>query len=183
MMPQPLRWLFQKVNRAYSVRANVRVGRRVHIGAGTTLWAPKRLTVGDDTYIGKRCTIECDGSIGAGVLIANHVGIVGRFDHDFSQVGTMVRMAPWIGEADFSPDLRAKSRVVIGDDVWLGYGVLVLSGITVGRGAVVAAGSVVTHDVEPYSIVAGNPARHVKWRFTPEEVQEHERLLRQRHTR
>lgn len=55
--------------------------------------------------------------------------------------------------------------VIIGSDVWLCTGSMILSGVTIGHGAVVAAGAVVTRDVEPYSIVAGNPARHVRWRF------------------
>lgn len=60
---------------------------------------------------------------------------------------------------------HTKGDVVIGHDVWLGYGALILSGVKIGNGAVVAARSVVRSDVEPYSIVAGNPARHVKFRF------------------
>ena len=63
-----------------------------------------------------------------------------------------------------------KGDVVIGNDVWLGYGALVLSGVTIGDGAVVAARSVVTRDVEPYSIVAGVPAKHIKFRFQPPTV-------------
>jgi acetyltransferase-like isoleucine patch superfamily enzyme len=55
--------------------------------------------------------------------------------------------------------------VTIGSDVWLCTDAIILSGVTIGHGAVVAAGAVVTRDVEPYSIVAGNPARHIRWRF------------------
>ena len=61
--------------------------------------------------------------------------------------------------------------------MWIGFGAVVLTGVTIGRGAVVAAGSVVTRDVPPYAIVAGNPARTLSMRFTPEEIVEHERLL------
>lgn len=68
--------------------------------------------------------------------------------------------------------LAAPSRgdTVIGHDVWLGYGALVLPGVTVGHGAVVAAASVVAADVEPYTVVAGNPARVVRRRFDDESV-------------
>jgi acetyltransferase-like isoleucine patch superfamily enzyme len=55
--------------------------------------------------------------------------------------------------------------VSIGSDVWLCSGAVILSGVSIGHGAVVAAGAVVTKDVEPYSVVAGNPARHIRWRF------------------
>ncbi len=63
---------------------------------------------------------------------------------------------------------------MIGNDVWLGFETLILPGITIGDGAVVAAGSVVTSDVPPYAIVAGNPARIVCMRFPPEVI---DRLL------
>lgn len=60
---------------------------------------------------------------------------------------------------------RRKARVSIGHDVWIGHGAIVMPGIAIGHGAVVAAGAVVTKDVEPYAIVAGVPARRIKWRF------------------
>lgn len=59
----------------------------------------------------------------------------------------------------------SRGDVVIGNDVWLCSDCIVLSGVSIGDGAVVAAGAVVTKDVAPYSMVAGNPARHVRWRF------------------
>ena len=62
----------------------------------------------------------------------------------------------------------SRGDVVIGSDVWLCTNSVILSGVTVGHGAVIAAGAVVSRDVAPYSIVAGNPARHVRWRFPPE---------------
>ena len=55
--------------------------------------------------------------------------------------------------------------MTIGSDVWLCANSMVLSGVTIGHGAVVGAGAVVTRDIEPYSVVAGNPAKHVRWRF------------------
>src|SRR5262249_8495323 len=152
-----IRRLWQLIYRRYAVRANVALGRRVHLGVGTVLWAPRALRIGNGVYVGKGCTIECDGRIGNGVLIANRVGIVGRNDHDMHGLGVPIRRAPWVGDAGGPRN----DPVEIGDDVWIGYGAIVLSGVTVGRGAVVAAGAVVTKDVEPYAIVAGNPARPV----------------------
>lgn len=66
----------------------------------------------------------------------------------------------------------SKGDIVIDDDVWIGYGAIILSGVHIGQGAIVAAGAVVTKDVEPYSIVAGNPAKIKKYRFCKEIIQE-----------
>lgn len=73
--------------------------------------------------------------------------------------------------------MSAPSRgdTVVGHDVWLGYGALVLPGVTIGHGAVVAAAAAVRADVPPFAVVAGNPARVVRHRFGEEDVA---RLLR-----
>ena len=64
-------------------------------------------------------------------------------------------------------DKKAKSKgdVIIRNDVWIGDDVMILSGVTIGDGAVIGARSLVTHDVQPYEIVGGVPARHINWRF------------------
>lgn len=62
--------------------------------------------------------------------------------------------------------------MIIGQDVWIGLGVLILSGVTVGNGAVIGAHSVVTKSVEPYTVVAGNLAKPVKKRFNDETIKE-----------
>jgi acetyltransferase-like isoleucine patch superfamily enzyme len=176
MIVRMARRAWQRVNRRYAVRANVTVGSNVHIGIGSILWAPNRLTVADDVYIGKFCTLECDGSIGRFTMIANNVGLIGRYDHDHRSIGLPIRHAPWIGSPDYKgPGLGL--AIVVGEDVWIGFGAVVLTGVTIGRGAIVAAGSVVTRDIPPYAIAAGSPARAVATRFNAEEIAEHERLL------
>jgi acetyltransferase-like isoleucine patch superfamily enzyme len=67
--------------------------------------------------------------------------------------------------------------VVVEEDVWIGINVTLLMGVTVGRGSIVGAGAVVNHDVPPYSIVGGVPARFIKWKWTLDEILEHERLV------
>lgn len=161
-----------------AIRKNVSIGTNLHVGPGSILEAPRHLTVGNDVYIGKHCTIECDGAIGNGVLIANLVGLIGRYDHDYSIVGVPVRHSPWIGHEDYH-GLGQNLEIVIEDDVWIGYGATVLSGVKIGRGAIIAAGSIVTRDISPYGIAVGNPAKVKKYRFTQEQIIEHEKLLTQ----
>jgi virginiamycin A acetyltransferase len=62
-------------------------------------------------------------------------------------------------------DVKPKGDIIVGNDVWFGYGCLIKGGVTIGDGAIIAAGAVVVKDVPPYSIVAGNPAKVVKKRF------------------
>ena len=64
----------------------------------------------------------------------------------------------------------SKGSVIIGNDVWIGLNTIILSGVTIGDGAIVAAGSVVTKNVEPYAIVGGNPAKLLKKRFSDEAI-------------
>lgn len=70
--------------------------------------------------------------------------------------------------------------VVIEDDVWIGTRAIILAGVTIGRGAVVAAGSVVTKSVPAYAIVGGNPAKIIRMRWSPSEIVEHEHLINER---
>ena len=67
-------------------------------------------------------------------------------------------------------EAASKGDIAVGDDVWIGLNAIICSGVKIGQGAVVAAGSVVTKDVEPYSIVGGNPARLIKYRYEDESV-------------
>lgn len=164
----------QSFGRLYQVRDNVEIGSRVHIGLGTTLWAPNRLTVADGVYIGKRCTIEVNGSIGEGSLIANDVGLVGRNDHDYRALGVTIRNSPWVGN-DSVQSNSSDYSVAIGRDCWIGFGAIILSGVSIGRGAIVSAGAVVTSDVPSYAIVAGCPARVIGSRFNAKEIEFHER--------
>jgi acetyltransferase-like isoleucine patch superfamily enzyme len=168
--------IWQRLFKLYAIRGNVAVGKNLHLGIGSKILAPHHLRIGDDVYIGKLCTIECDGEIGDEVMIANAVGIIGRHDHDVSIVGVSVRKAPWVGDAHYAGKGRGE-RVVIGSDVWVGYGAIILAGVTVGRGAIIAAGTLVTKDIQPYAIAVGNPARQVGTRFSPADITRHEAAL------
>ncbi|MBN9117247.1 MAG: hypothetical protein J0I36_18760 [Pandoraea sp.] len=126
--------------------------------------------MGNNVGIGHYCILNTDIEIGNDVMLAAHVGLIARDAHTIDNLGVPMFEAP---RGD-------KFKIVVEDDVWIGYAAIVLSGVTIGRGSVIAAGSLVAHDVPPYSIVAGSPARVVKMRFTPEQIAEHERLLARR---
>ncbi len=151
-----------------------RIGKRFHCGRGVFMWARDEITIGDDFYIGKYSIIETNCRIGNGVILANHVGIVGRYDHNYQQAGVMVRLADSIRDKEY--DWRGIGEMTtIGNDVWVGFGAIVMSGVNIADGSIIAAGSVVTRDTEPYSIYAGVPARKIHSRF--ESAQKLERHL------
>jgi acetyltransferase-like isoleucine patch superfamily enzyme len=140
----------------------------VRIPWNVSIYAPNKIVeLGDCVQFGPRCVVQCDIRFGNHVLIAGNVAFVGRSDHRFDVVG----MTTW------ESPRGAAEVTIVEDDVWIGYGAIVLSGRTIGRGSVIAAGAVVTSDVERYSIVAGVPAREMAKRFSKEEIQQHEELL------
>ncbi len=160
----------------YLARRHVSAGKRVHIGANSRLWAPRGILIGDDAYLGKDVHIETNAEIGRYCLLANRVAFVGRHDHDFRVVGVPVRFSPWVGDSRASSN--ASEAVVVEEDVWIGFGSTVLSGVRIGRGSIIAACSVVVKDVPRYSIVAGMPARVIGRRFeNPDEIEVHERSI------
>ena len=132
------------------------------------MWAKQTLEIGDNFYLGKYSLIETNCKIGDNVIIANHVGIVGRYDHNYQQIGTPVRLASQIRDKDYNWK-GLHEMTIIGNDVWIGYGAIVLSGVSVADGTIIAAGSLVTHDTEPYSIYGGVPAKFLKKRFDRDE--------------
>ncbi len=148
-------------------------GQDIHIGARSSFWAPDAISIGNSVYIGKDVHLECNAEIGDHVLIANRAAFVGRNDHDFRAVGIPVRFSPWIGSAS-PPSPYRDEKIVIETDAWIGFGAIVLTGTRIGRGAIVAAGAVVSKDVPPYAIVAGNPARVIGHRFPEEIIPAHE---------
>jgi chloramphenicol O-acetyltransferase type B len=143
------------------------IGKGFHAGARVRLWAKDKITIGTNFYIGRDSQIEANCIIGDNVIFGNKVAVVGRYDHCFQEVGVPVRLASQIRDNDY----RWKGLMettVIGDDVWVGYGSIIMSGVTIQDGAIIAAGSVVTKDVEAYSIYGGCPAKKIKDRFETE---------------
>lgn len=130
---------------------------------------PGCLVVGDYVFLGSYAWIIYPLVVGDLSLIATHFAIAGN-DHGIDESGVPLRIA--------KPSVPfMELTTVIGSDVWIGQNVTLIHGVKIGRGAVVAAGSVVTKDVEPYSVVGGVPAREIRKRFTKDEIRRHEAAL------
>lgn len=151
-------------------------GKNFHAGRNVFMWAKNKISIGENFYIGRYSQIECDAVIGNNVIFANSVALVGKYDHNFLQIGTPVRLAAHIRELSYNWK-GLESKVIIEDDVWVGYGAIIMSGVKVGKGSIIASGSVVTKDIAPYTIVGGNPAKFIKFRFNSAEIQTHELYL------
>jgi acetyltransferase-like isoleucine patch superfamily enzyme len=136
------------------------------------LW---NLSIGDYTSIPKGSTFYCTRAelkIGNKVIFGPKPTII-TGDHRMDIIGKYI--------IDVLDDEKLPANdlpVVIEDDVWVGANVTILKGVTIGRGSVVAAGAVVTKSCEPYSIIGGVPAKLIKMRFTPEQIKEHEKILK-----
>ncbi|MAQ14198.1 MAG: hypothetical protein CMN30_05310 [Sandaracinus sp.] len=147
-------------NRRHALRANVHTGSDFRVGVNSVIWAPTMLLIGNNVICGSYNRIEVDGEIGDHVLMANNVSIIGRRDHAIDQIGVPITQANRVHE---NPDLSDPVR--IGADVWLGFGVTILSGVTIGSSTIIGAGSLVTHDVPANTIAIGTPARKLRDRF------------------
>lgn len=125
------------------------------------------LKAGAYSYIGRNCIVYPRVSIGNYTMLANNVSIVGA-DHVFDKAGVPTIFA---GKEELS-------ETIIGRDVWIGAFSKVRAGVTIGDGAIIAMGSVVTRDVEPFSVYAGVPAKKLRDRFAdPIDRKKHEEML------
>jgi phosphonate metabolism protein (transferase hexapeptide repeat family) len=144
------------------------LGRFVEIGRGSRL---AHSTFGDYSYCDRFCDIA-NAEIGKHANIASAVRI-GATDHPLDRASLhhfMYRSASYWDDAEDDADWFAKRRArraVVGHDTWIGHAAMVKPEVTVGHGAVVAAGAIVTRDVAPYTIVAGVPAAKVRDRQPP----------------
>lgn len=125
------------------------------------------LVTGVDTYFGNGCWVCPKVTIGRFCMFASESVVLGG-DHRFDLPGVPMMYSG-------RPEIP---RTTIGDDVWIGYRAVIMAGVTIGRGAIIAAHAVVTRDVEPYAIVAGVPAAAIGRRFrSDEERAAHDRAL------
>ncbi len=104
------------------------------------------------------------------------MAFVGKYDHNYSELGKPILLSTRIKDSDYNWKGVGQTTIVE-DDVWIGYGSIVLSGVKIGKGSIVAAGSVVTKDVEPYSVYGGVPAKKIADRFNSnQELERHKEL-------
>lgn len=143
--------------------------RNAHI----TCYINKPIDISVDLITGMYCFVGQNAWICPNVVIGNYVmfgpdvAILGG-DHNYDLSGV-----PMIFSG--RPNIP---KTVIEDDAWIGYRAIIMAGLKIGRGSIIAAGSVVTKDVPPYSIVGGNPAKVIKMRFdSDDEMLLHDKML------
>ena len=148
-------------------------GNNVSLHPATSVYfGLSNLSLGNNVSIPRYAHIFCTDApltIGNNVIFGPAPTIV-TGDHRIDVIGKPIFLS-----YDKLPENDAP--VIIQDDVWVGAHVTILKGVTIGRGSVVAAGSVVNKPTPPYSISGGVPAKTIKFRFTIEEILEHERIL------
>jgi acetyltransferase-like isoleucine patch superfamily enzyme len=150
----------------------IRLGEHVILDGTLEVYEEGQLTVGSHTFIGRsRIYAARSVDIGRWVYISDNCAVM---DSDLHPAKASLRRA--IAEAgaegcfpDVYTDVKS-APVSLGDHAWLGFGCIVLKGVHIGEGAIVAAGSVVTRDVPPWTVVAGRPAAVVR------ELREEERF-------
>lgn len=148
---------FSKINNSHLLDS-VRIDRNNHID---------NCIIGKHTYTGRN-SILLHAKVGAFCSLSWNVSIGGA-DHDYSRITqhSLVydNSSPFFSEESNKSFNRYKQPVTIGNDVWIAAGAVITRGVRIGNGAVVAANAVVTRDVPDYAIVAGVPAKVIKYRF------------------
>lgn len=149
----------QRKLRAFATRLIIReCGKNVNIEKGATF--SSRLSIGDNSGVGKRASVQGTVTIGKDVMMGPDC-IIYTSNHRFDRTDIPMR------EQGFYPE----EPVVIGDDVWIGGRVIILPGVKIGSHVVIGAGAVVTKDVPDYAIVGGCPAKILKFRQSQESAE------------
>lgn len=128
----------------------------VRVPLSVKFWsATKNIRLGHRVQFGPNCHVYNSLLTGNDILIGNNVAFVGRNDHRYDILGKSMWDSPR-GE---------ELMIILGNDIWIGHGAIILSGVEIGDGSIIAAGSVVSKSVASNSIVGGNPAKFIKKRF------------------
>ena len=143
------RWMLHEWRNRLLRLFGAHVSRGVKIHGGAKIWIPRNLSIQENSWIGEDVNLYCVAPIRVGAnAVVSEGAYICTAEHDVS-----------------SPQFELKTAAVeIGDMAWVGARAIILPGRKIGEGAVVAAGSVVTRDVEPWTVVGGNPAKVLKKR-------------------
>lgn len=134
---------------------NIYLGNNISIGSNAMLMSSKaKIIIRDNVMLGPNVSI----------ITGNHrTDLIGKYMIDVKE----------------NEKLRNNDEdVIISEDVWIGANSVILKGVSIGKGSIIAAGSVVSKSIEPYSIVGGVPAKIIKYRFSKEQIVEHEKILK-----
>lgn len=144
----------KKLHKLFLTMKNV--GKNVHICKNYIFSGNKNIDIGDNVWIGESFYARGEGGIkiGSGTIISRNVQIW-TSNHNYDSDDLLC--IPYDKRMILKP-------VIISENVWIGTSVIFIPGVTVGEGAVIGAGSVVTKDVPPFAVVGGNPAKIIKYR-------------------
>lgn len=144
-----LNYFYRKIEKGHTeyLKSKMSCGRNVSLRDRLTVYAPERLTVADNVTINSGVTILAQGGvdIGENTMISPGVSIISVY-HDYNV------------PVDQAKEKKVFGKVTIGRDAWIATGAIILPGVSIGDGAVIGAGSVVTKDVPAYCIAMGVPA-------------------------
>ena len=158
------------------------IGQKVYFPKMFYCSNPENLQIEDDVFFGEDCYILnalAEVRIGSHVMFGPRVSMV-TGDHRTDVLGKYVTE---VGEGDKYEVVNGKvvncfdAPIIFEGDNWVGMNAVILKGVTVGKGAIIAAGAVVTHNVPPYEIWGGVPAAFLKKRFSDEQIARHEEQL------
>jgi acetyltransferase-like isoleucine patch superfamily enzyme len=160
-------WVGARVYNVRRDRKSIVIGKNSYIsGELKTLNYGGNIIIGEHCFIGPSSKVWSGESISIGnrVLISHNVHIIDTNSHE---INYMERSSSFINSISHGGNYLEKGsvqtgRIIIEDDVWISFNCIILKGVHIGRGAIVAAGSVVTKDVAPFTLVGGNPAKQIK---------------------
>jgi acetyltransferase-like isoleucine patch superfamily enzyme len=169
-----LNWLLQDVEGDLGHPLNTAIYRRSFSGRTFDKFSHPQVTVGEYTYGLRRESFfayhpDDRVTIGKFCSIADGVRFVFG-EHATGRVSTFPFKAVCLGQEPYA-DSRSKGNITIGNDVWVGVNAMILSGVEIGHGAVIAAGAVVNKNVPPYAVAGGVPAQVIKYRLRPEQIE------------
>lgn len=147
-------------------KEQVKIGEKCCLACLIQAYCCGEVSIGDRVYIGTRTVLQAKESIRVGndVIISDNALLTDNNNHPTSPEMRIIMTAceDYMHDELWTWKYAESKPIVIEDNVWIGRNAVVMKGVTVGRGSIVALGAVVTHDVPPYTVVAGNPAKIVK---------------------